>query len=450
MSKNSSVTRMMRPVWIYLIAGMLLTSACAAPAQELATNPPTISPAPPTLPPVPTPANTFTVSPTPLPPEHRIGVRVVNDAGEFYDRLTGETFIPRGYNYARVAPMSAVDPNLWHATLNPGFYEPERAEAALQAMQAEGYNVVRVFVDCCRKGCNAGDPRGGVSSAYLANVVDFLNKAKAHQIYVILVLDLTPAEGGYDDMWQHCCTTYDGENLRYLTIGGHSGERRFNRDFIKALIQSRAPLDAIFAYDLTNEVHFSMDQPPLSLTEGKVTTANRKTYDLSLGSAEKQRLMDENLVYWIDQQRANILAVDPTALVTVSFPAINVGRTTVDPSPAIYQSSADFVDLHAYLGWGLSLAKYMQRFGLSQPSAKPVILGEFGSARQAFLNAEDAAQALMAMQIESCAYGIDGWLMWTWDTEEQTDLYHGVTDAGQISRALSPAYRPDPCQMDEN
>jgi hypothetical protein len=71
---------------------------------------------------------------------------------------------------------------MWHSTLNPGLYEPERAESALRLMHAAGYNTVRIVVDCCREGNNAGDPKGGVSRAYLENVIDFLKRAEANQI----------------------------------------------------------------------------------------------------------------------------------------------------------------------------------------------------------------------------------------------------------------------------
>jgi hypothetical protein len=376
---------------------------------------------------------------------HRISIREVQGEAEFYDRLSGDKFIPRGYNYVRLAPMSDTQLGLWHATLNPGYYDSEQSNMALQMMHAAGYNVVRIFVDCCREGNNVGDPAGGISAAYLENVIDLLEKAKDNEIYVLLVLDLTPAQGGYDDMWQHCCEIFDGENLRYLTPGGHRGERRFNQDFIKALIEAGAPLEAIFAYDLTNEVHFSLDKPPFSLPSGKVTTANKTTYDMALPE-EKQRMMDENLVYWIDQQRAAILEIDPSALVTVSFPAINSGQTTVNPHPAIWQSTADFVDLHTYLGWGLSLEQYLERFGIDQVPDKPIILGEFGVAARAYLTAEIAGQALQEWQIASCDYGFDGWLLWTWDSDEQSDLWNGSSENGEINTALSPLIRPDPCR----
>ncbi|UCD97851.1 MAG: cellulase family glycosylhydrolase [Chloroflexota bacterium] len=385
-----------------------------------------------------------TLTPTPQF-SHRIGIRLVSGEAEFYDRLTGDKFVPRGYNYVRLAPMSQTNPGLWHSTLNPGYYDRERAGAALQAMHAEGYNVVRIFVDCCREGNNVGDPAGGISTAYLENVIDFLEKAKANEIYVLLISDLTPAQGGYDDMWQHCCETFAGENLRYLTPGGHRGERRFNQDLIRALIDAGAPLEAIFAYDLTNEVHFNLDKPPFSLTAGKVTTANNKTYDMAVAE-DKRRMMDENLVYWIDQQRAAILEVDPSALVTVSFPAINSGQTTVDPRPAIWESTADFVDLHTYLGWGLSLDQYMERFGVDQTPEKPIILGEFGASNRAYPTADSAGQALKEWQVASCKYGFDGWLLWTWDGFEQAELWNGISENGEISSILSPLNRPDPCK----
>lgn len=419
----------------------LLASPTNPPTWTAATQPPTVQPAESPTQGIATPI--FTDTP-PIEFTHPIGVRLVGGTAEFYDRQTGEKFIPRGFNYVRIAPMSDANPGLWHSTLNPGFYDPQKAETALQGMHTAGYNLVRIFVDCCREGNNVGDPSGGLSQAYLENVVDFLEKAKANQIYVLLISDLTPAQGGYDEMWAHCCTTFDGENLRYLTPGGHKAESRFNQDFIRALIEMGAPMESIFAYDLTNEVHFSVDQPPFNLTTGKVTTANRQTYDMTKPE-DKQRMMDENLIYWIDQQRAAILEVDPTALVTVSFPAINTGQTTVNTVPAIWKSAADFIDLHAYLGWGLSLKDYVDRFGINGYQEKPIILGEFGAAKRAFPTAVFAAQNLVNMQAESCNYGFDGWLMWTWDTDEQPDLWNGMSENGEISADLAPRYRPDPC-----
>jgi hypothetical protein len=48
--------------------------------------------------------------------------------------------------------------------------------------------------------------------------------------------------------------------------------------------------------------------------------------------------------------------------------------------------------------------------------------------------------------VDSCQYGFDGWLLWTWDSDEQTDFYNGLADDSLINEALAPANRPDPCQ----
>ena len=45
--------------------------------------------------------STSTVPDSPTPPVHRIGARVVDGVGEFYDTSTGERFVPRGMNYNR-------------------------------------------------------------------------------------------------------------------------------------------------------------------------------------------------------------------------------------------------------------------------------------------------------------------------------------------------------------
>ena len=44
----------------------------------------------------------------------------------------------------------------------------------------------------------------------------------------------------------------------------------------------------------------------------------------------------------------------------------------------------------------------------------------------------------------SCEFGFDGWLLWTWDTGEQTELWNGMSENGEINAALAPVNRPDP------
>jgi hypothetical protein len=70
------------------------------------------------------------------PVEHRIGVRDVSGFGEFYDRITGASFVPRGNNYIRLA--QPVPPLGVHNTFNVETYDEAAADAALRRMAADG------------------------------------------------------------------------------------------------------------------------------------------------------------------------------------------------------------------------------------------------------------------------------------------------------------------------
>lgn len=395
---------------------------------------------------------TRTVNPEFTPPAeyvpHRIGIRVVDGVGEFYDQLTGEKFIPRGYNYVRLSPINGTSGQLWEETLAPGIYDPELAEDVLRDMHGDGYNVVRVYIDCCRPGKNIGSNSEGISSAYINNVIDFLTKAKANDIFVLLVLHLTPADGFgyYNAQWNPYTYLADGANLRYLTPGGFKAKNLYDQDLIRQLIKRKAPLDAVFAYDLTDGVSYDLGLPPLNKTSGTLRTPNGKVYDLGKPE-DKRQMMAENLVYWIDTQRAAILDVDPTALVTASFNPYHANAGATFVKPVIWDSSADFVDLQIYLGTGSSLKDYANLFGFMGMTEKPIIMGQFAAYQDGFSSASDAALELEKWQAESCRDGIDGWILWLRGSEEHTVLWNGTDEGGVINDTLAPVNRPDPCQQ---
>lgn len=384
-------------------------------------------------------------------------MRLVDGVGEFYDRVTGKKFVPRGNNYIRLDDQIAPGGQIFfHSTFNVGSYEPDRAEQALEIMQAEGYNTVRVMLNACCLANALGDSAGGVSSEYVANLTDFLNKAKANGIYVLLEPGDIPATGGYlelmDSTWS---ADFAGNSASLLRPGGVQANIKRWQDLIGELVRQSAPLDAIFAYELGNEIFFESNLPPFSLRSGVVHTANGKTYDLAL-EQDKQRMMDDGLVYWIDTLRAEILSLDPSGLVTVGFfwpqqphPSRIGDPRVIETRPPIWESSADFIDLHPYPGWDLTLPEYVDNFGMAGMEEKPIIMGEFGAAQSSYATESEAARALHDWQVESCHYGFDGWLLWTWDSEEQTDFYNGLTGEGQIDKALAPIDRPDPCQPGE-
>lgn len=407
-------------------------------------------PAPVTLPPsnpsqTKPPANT----PTPRPADHHIGIRVIGGVGEFYLRTTGQKFVPRGMNYIRLASQTKIDGSqtFGHSLFDPGKYDAAKVSADFQKMHADGYNAARVFLSPDTMGTTTG----GFSSAYMDNIVDLLRHAKQNQIYVMFTLDWIPG-GKYGEILSaDCCSIFALMNANFLPPAGLKANQAFFHDFAAELIASGAPTEYIFSYQLRNKMFYDGDQPPLSFNSGLVTTANGITYDMS-NQSDKQKMLEENNVYWIDAVRASILEADPTALVSVGFfhPQSPNPSRIGDPriavtEPAIWRSKADFIDLHAYPGFELNLKQYLENFGLNDMQEKPVVMGEFGGEISRFPNITNAALTFRDWQVESCQYGFDGWIFWTWDLNEQPDFFNALMQDGAINGALAPVARPDPC-----
>jgi hypothetical protein len=392
---------------------------------------------------------------------HPIAVRPTSSGiAEFYDVATGNSLTPRGNNYIRLAwqqpPFPGSPQSYYHSTFNVGLYDSARAETALSTMQANGYNIVRVFLNgCCVN--SIGNPNGaGLSSAYIANMVDFLGRAANHHVYVLITSDWLPSQGGYNT---GPCNGFTLVNVNNLCPGGVAATVQFFHDLVQALIAQGAHLDAIFSYELRNEYYYSSDQDPLDWTSGNVTAADGRTYDMSSNSS-RQQMMDNGLIYFTDQVQAAIVALDPTALVDVGFFSPQTPNPTrigdsrvIEVYPMIANSTADFADLHPYpIISDLTLPQLVQNYGfVGYQQQKPVLMGEFGAFESDYPLISDAASVLQSWQTQSCAYSFKGWLLWTWDTFESEQVTPPYTWAalagdGSINVALAPATRPDPCQ----
>lgn len=411
-------------------------------------------------------ANQVLITPSATPvysSGHRIAVRITagqdgvgagqtgSAAGvaEFYDRQTGDKFVPRGANYVRLAPHAGIrDP--YHSTFDAGLYDAARAEEALASMAALGYNTARVFIDQT----DVVDASGRLSPTYLGNVADFLGRAKAHGIYVILATDFVPSRG-YAERYPWSAEIA-GANAPFMTASGIAIEGQYWQDLIRGLQAQGAPLDAILAYSLRNEAFMIEDGGPFNLGR-PVTTANGKTYDMSDRAAWRAALED-NLVNWFDQTRAAIKEVDPTALVTCGFfqpkepnPLREASDNRIDyTKKMIWESTADFIDLHAYSEVGGDLGdlmdQYLENYEVGDCRLKPIILGEAGVAKRDgdVRPLEEAAQALYDWWHLTASAGFDGWLLWTWDTAEQPLFATATEQGGLIARTVAPVNQPDP------
>ncbi len=423
---------------------LVILQACA-PARGVAS---TIPPTPSTFP------ATAAPTPTSAPPavEHRIRVRVVDGVGEFYDTLTGEKFVPRGMNYNRFlrSENGALNDNVLSTTR----YDPETVDADFAAMQALGFNVVRIMLETCGfypNGCIT-TASGRLNPAYFANLADFLERAKVHDLFVMVSSNTLPDDGYWinataalqDEFFQSGANEF----LNPLAVPIYID---YWESVVRALIDAGAPLDAIWAYELRQEHNFDWDYAPFNLSEGLITTANGETYDLAEPDA-KARLLDEGLVYWADTLRTKIKALDPTALVTVGFfvpnephPVRGDDQRLVRTAYFLRNASVDFVDLHHYRGNGVDDNEIWENFGLIGIDDMPIVLGEQGAIRDWYSSEDRAAAAVLGLEVDSCRVGFDGWLVWAWRGDLSRDIWWASEGEGMIARVVSPLERPDPC-----
>jgi hypothetical protein len=425
---------------------MLIVTACTSQAtateSAIATN---------TAPPA------TTSAPTDIPlAAHRIQVRVVNGVGEFYDTLTGEKFVPRGMNYNRF--LRSVSGPINDSVLSTLHYDPDAIEADFTAMRALGFNVVRIMLETCGvhiDGC-VTDASGRLDPAYFANLADFLERAKQHGLYVMVASNTLPDDG----YWINATASLQNEqfesaNNEFLNPKAVPIYVDYWESLIRAIINSGAPLDAIWGYELRQEHHFHWNYAPLNLDTGLITTANSSTYDMA-NLDEKNRMVDEGLVYWADMIRASILDLDPTALVTVGFfvpnephPVRGDDTRLVRTAYFIRNSSMDFIDFHHYAGNGVDDNQIWENFGLISVENIPIVLGEHGGIYNWFSTEDRAASAIMRLEVDSCRVGFDGWLVWAWRGDESRDIWWASDGEGMIARVVAPIERPDPCEYGE-
>jgi hypothetical protein len=375
---------------------------------------------------------------------HEIVVR----GRQLYDRRTGRPFVARGWNYVRLAvqrtPAGRV---VYHSTFNVGRYQPARAERALRRMRASGYNVVRVFLNAaCFRTCLIDPQTGELSAGYVTNLVDFLRRAAAADVEVMLTIDHPPDRGRYGELLQAEPGSHtDGVNRFYLTEGGVRASAAFWSDLVSDLARRGAPLRAVIGYELLNEVTFAHRLQPLSLRAGTFTSPAGRRYRLA-SAGVRTRMLGDGLVYWIDTVRRAIRDLDATALVGVGF-AQPLEQRSIGPQlvrAVLKRSRADFVDVHAYSRLGLPWKAYAAKARFAA-SRKPLLMGELGAFRAAYPTVADAAQGLRSRIEESCGSGFSGWLAWSWDARAQPELWNATSAGGALERSLAPHAWPSPC-----
>lgn len=391
---------------------------------------------------------------------NRIGVRSgPAQYGEFYDIVTGDSFIPQGNNYLHLDGI-----NGYHAMFDPGSYNSSRVELTLNRMAYDGYNIIRVFLDYRKIGGTLISP--GVDPAYMANLVDFLHRARTHNIYVIISTEWIPANY-YSIVHSYPLTPNcegGGVNTIFMSRGHIEAYKVYLTDVVVAIKNADVSLlNTVFAYELWNEGRFEANVVPFSLTSGYVTPAEGGTYNMA-DSADRQLMADNSAIFWANQMSAAIKAVDSNVLTTISlFTPKGVGRDGYDgvkPADplhpdnrapmrprALEKSAIDYIDIHQYpLGSDYNIAQDLDsaEIGLLGRE-KPRLMGEFGAIKNIYPDLIKAAYMLRSHQVNACSFGFLGSLLWNWDTTEQTAYWTALDGGGMINNLLSPIGNPNQC-----
>jgi len=339
--------------------------------------------------------------------------RIAVQHGHFVDVQTGKPFIPLGFNYYRVDKLA--DGKTEHAALLPVSYDPPLVETMMIDAHNWGFNTVRVFQGYYTgaNGVLLSVSSKELNPDYIANIIDFLRKAKANGMHVIFTSDWSPSSSWLsthelqtEEKYQLSDQqgTLGGSDFQYVYAGLVRTRANLIVEEIKAIREiDPSLLSVVLAWELQNESAFNIANTPFNQTAGTYRFAGL-SYDLA-SDTQKQDLMDAISLQWANVCADAIHAADPHALVSNSvFTFSAVGRSgpaamSTDKTPdgrlpfrpiTMAQSRLDFVDIHTYAGTfgGRTVAENVRRDLTSSEwttlkatlneLGKPVIAGECG------------------------------------------------------------------------
>lgn len=461
-------TRALRSFHFLAISLLLLVLACRLPETPTPVPSPTL-PITPTQPPGLSQTTSTQVSatqasatvtqvpsPTPRAVPHRIGIRRTYGIATFYEQESGANFVARGVNYLDLTLRQGIYENRAFAASE---FDAARLGTAFETLHQAGYNTVRLFLDLCNPGpqCIVLPDGEGLNPIYLDSIVQTMQLARENGLVLILASNDLPQGGGYEALAKQGASEKiaAGRNALFLTSQGIQAASQYWSDLLRGLTARQAPFEVVLGWELLAEQWFDASQPPFSLQEGKVSTANGKTYDLTNTSARRQMAV-EGLEYYIQQVRQAIHQSDPAGMVTMGFftptyphPWREGDTRYVETAQLLSAAELDFYDFHIYPSNTLSMTGMIENLGVTKFYEKPILMGETGAYLSEFDSVEAAARAVQDWIAASCPFGFEGWLVWSYypTPPELPDATWGFTDGGSLlMQAVSPAFQPDPCK----
>lgn len=375
--------------------------------------------------------------------------------GAFIDTRTGEPFPVRGTNYFNIV---RTDGSLQDRFFSPTVFDSDRVRADFEALADRGYTTVRLFLDSCSVGPDCISQAGveGLDAEFLDVIAKTIHLADETEIFLVLTSNDLPDGGGYNELAHRVDPrTWSGyRNTVFLTERGAEAAVAYWRDLLTGLTERRAPLQAVLAWSIVNEMWVFPDQAPLDLRGGTVRGADGVDYDMA-DASQRRALVVAGFTHYLNSVAAEIREHDPHGLVTSGFFAPKFPNETstggewyVDTEPLMGTVDLDFFDFHAYPGGDIDIESLAENFGMTEHPDVPVVMGEVGAFLHLFDEAETAGVALQRWVAGSCTVGFDGWLHWGYLRAPVAigDSTWALTDAdGFLLDAMAPATWPDPC-----
>jgi hypothetical protein len=382
--------------------------------------------------------------------------------GEFYYIQNGTTnlFEPCGNSW--VILHDETDGDQFHANFSPEYYSSTLTEQVLTKMEQSGYTVVRAFVfkghyrsteitAVCGPATNTTP---NFNAAYMANFIDFMQRARNHHLHIQITLDGWPWTTYYNNIARYDLPNIVGNNREMMTPGNIAAKAEYLERFVQA-IKAAGLETTVFSYEISNEPCYWTDALPFSATSGVFQTA-AGSYDMG-SAASRQACADDNLNLAISTWVTAVKGIDSNALVNVSmFSYAAVGKagmatngllpiTTSDKRwPGRLKDTyaqTDFGDLHMYIqSSGTTVTQHLesQEWSLiTNKNTKPFVAGEFGAHRSAYSNDYLAASALLDWRQNILNAGFAGAELFTWDTTNHT-RWTATEGSGAINDALKP------------
>lgn len=375
--------------------------------------------------------------------------RVAVADGQFLAGDADRPIEPQGFNYIRLRGN-------WHATFSPRRYQPHLAQAMFEDIARRGFNTVRVFIDPA--GGEGIDGGADLSRPYLRNLRDFLRRARRQGVYVVPSLLGVPATEAYNRIVGQSRRRWSAGNRAFLDAGLVEAKATYVAEMVRRFQGAGGSLaSTVLAWELGNETTFYAHHEPFSLREGTVTGPDGRSYDAA-DEKQLQQLADEAVIRWADACVEAAGTVDPEAMVSVNvftFAAVGrpgPGRLHSAPSKdprfparplALARSKLHYIDIHLYpfdqgtLERDLRSIEWPAFRDACAAAGKPIIMGEFGSFKNRQRTLAEAVELIDTHLARVGELGFDGFLYWTYDTDEQRHLWNARSGEGQLLDLLA-------------